>query len=159
MLKAAIKPATIYPDEKAFLALYQNNFFKGKSMIFVDKNQVLFQSEPSLAQIKEQLALLLDADYSEEYLLKIKSILGKILQKGKAVTVSDFQDCVQDALETPQYKQREIFSVVDFEVTTGKDRAPHASVIIKNCRRRAQGNGSGCRASGCGYQRLDTCLL
>ena len=131
VLKAAIKPATIYPDEQEFLALYQNNFFKSKSMIFVDRTKVLFQSEPTLSQIKQQLAILLEADYSDEYLLKIKSILGKILQKGKSITISDFLDCVQDALETPQYKDQAIFAVIDFQVATGKDLASNASVTIK----------------------------
>ncbi len=38
VLRAAKKPPTIYPDEKEFLLLDENNFFKSKSMVFVDKN-------------------------------------------------------------------------------------------------------------------------
>lgn len=131
VLKAAIKPATIYPDENEFLALYQNNFFKGKSMIFVDKNQVLFDKEPSVEQIKQQITSLIGTSYSEVYLVKIKAILAKMLHKGKAITVSDFQDSVQDALETPLYQAQEVFTVLDFAVTTSKDRAADATVTVK----------------------------
>ncbi len=131
ILKAAIKPPTIYPDIEEFLLLHQKNFFNGKNMIFLDKNTVLFNTEPSIHQIKEQLSILLNAQYSEEYLKKIHFILGKILQKGKAVTISDFQDSIQDALEAPRYTANEIFSVLDFEVTTGKDRTSHATVHVQ----------------------------
>lgn len=130
VLRAAIKPATIYPNEKEFELLYQNNFFKNKNMIFVDKSQTLFNSNPSLEEIKKQAVHLLDAHYPDEHLLKIQTILNKILQKGKVVTVSDFQDSVQDALETLRYKAHPTFSVIDFEVTTGKDRASHAKVKV-----------------------------
>jgi threonine synthase len=131
VLKAAIKPATIYPDEKEFALLYENNFFNSKSMIFVDKNKILFNKAPTLEQIKAEALSLLNAQYSDEYLQKIKIILDKILQKGKVITVSDFQDSVQDALETLRHRSDPIFSVLDFDVTTGKDRAAHAKVKIK----------------------------
>jgi threonine synthase len=145
VLRAAIKPPTIYPDKKEFSLLYENNFFDGKSMIFIDENQILFHEEPSINQIKEQLAILLNANYSQDYLVKIKSILGRILQKGKVITVSDFQDSVQDALEAIRYKANEIFSVLDFEVTTGKDRAARANVTINIAgdRRQAEAQGVG----------------
>lgn len=131
VLRAAIRPATIYPEEKEFMALYENNFFNSKSMIFVDRNQILFDKEPTIEQIKYQLKELLDAAYADAYVLKIQDVLSKILQKGKVITISDFQDSVQDAIENLHYKSNEIFSVRDFEVTTGKDRASHARVKIK----------------------------
>jgi threonine synthase len=131
VLKAALKPPTIYPDKKEFFTLYENNFFQGKSMIFVDKNKVLFQIEPTLAQIKEQLSSLFNADYSDDYLLKIKAVLLRILQKGKAITVSDFQDSIQDALEAAPNKANKVFSILDFEITTGKNRAAKAQVTLQ----------------------------
>jgi threonine synthase len=145
VLRAAIKPPTIYPNEKEFFLLYENNFFNSKSMIFVDKNQVLFESEPTIDHIKEQVVTLLSANYSNEYLMKIKAILARILQKGKAITVSDFQDSVQDALEAPRYKAHEVFSVLDFKVTTGKDRISQAQVNIQIAgeERQAQSSGVG----------------
>lgn len=130
LLRVAIKPPTIYPDEKEFSLLYENNFFTGKNVIFVDKNKVLFKSEPTIEEIKAQMIALLGMHYNEEYLRKIKNILTSILQKGKVVTVSDFQDAIQDALETPRYKANEIFSVMDFDVSTGKDRMSRATVKI-----------------------------
>ncbi|MFT3742268.1 MAG: threonine synthase [Gammaproteobacteria bacterium] len=131
VLKAAIKPATIYPNDNEFLALYQNNFFKGKSMIFVDKNQVLFEKKPSIEDIRTQITTLIGASYSEVYLVRIQSILDKILTKGKAITVSDFQDSMQDALEMPLYQNKAVFSVQDFTVTTRKDRVAEATVTVK----------------------------
>ncbi len=131
ILRAAVKPVTIYPEIDEFLLLYKNNFFNNKNMIFVEKNQVLFAADPSLEQIEEQTMSLLGAHYSQEYLLKIKDILSKILQKGKKITVSDFQDSVQDALGTPHVSGTAVFSVIDFMVTTGKDRMPKATVTVK----------------------------
>lgn len=130
VLKAAIKPVTIYPDEKEFENLYLNDFFKNKSMIFVDKNQVLFDTLPTIEQIKYQLESLLDAHYSDKHLNKIQAILGKILQKGKAITISDLQDSIQESLEVPIKKGQKIFSVVNFEVNTAKNRPANASVTV-----------------------------
>lgn len=130
VLKSAIKPPTIYPNENEFLQLYDNHFFTGKRVIFGDKNEILFQQPPSLNEIKKQLARLLNARYSEEYVLKIQAILERILQKGKAITVADFQDCVQDALESPQRHPNPVFLVLDFEVCTAKDRSATAKVEI-----------------------------
>lgn len=39
VLKAAIKPPTIYPQIAEFNQLYQNGFFDGKSMVFVEKDR------------------------------------------------------------------------------------------------------------------------
>ncbi|MDF3054198.1 MAG: thrC [Gammaproteobacteria bacterium] len=145
VLKAAIKPPTIYPDEKEFLQLYQSNFFNGKNMIFSDKSKILFQEKPSIVQIKEQLNKLLNAEYDDDYLLKIQSILYKILQKGKHITISDFQDSIQDALEKPRHPLHEIFSVYDFSVTAEKDRSSNATVKIKigDTKKEAHGTGVG----------------
>jgi threonine synthase len=145
VLKSAIMPPTIYPDKKEFFLLYEKNFFKGKSMIFVDKNKVLFETDPTLLQIKEQLNDLFNASYGEDYLLKIQAILARILQKGKSITVSDFQDSIQDAVEATPNKVNEVFSILDFEMTTAKDRAAKASVTIKIAgeTRQAQATGVG----------------
>jgi threonine synthase len=98
-----------------------------------------------LIKSKEQLVTLLSAHYTDEYLMKIKAILTRILQKGKAITVSDFQDSVQDALEAPRYKAHEVFSVLDFNVSTGKNRTSQAQVSIKIAgeERQAQSSGVG----------------
>src|SRR5690606_7611273 len=45
ILKVAIKPPTIHPDVSEFLALYENSFFEGKSVSFVDREEVVFRSE------------------------------------------------------------------------------------------------------------------
>lgn len=131
VLKAAIKPPTIYPDEREFWFLYQKHFFDSKNMIFADKNQALFYKEPSLEEIKQKLKQLLDAQYDDTYIFRIQSILGKILRKGKAITISDFQDSIQNALETPRQTAHKIFSVTYFKVITKKDQTPYATVKVQ----------------------------
>lgn len=130
VLKSATKPLTIYPDENEFLRLYQNNFFSGKNMFFSDKNKTLFEQSPSLEQIKQKIDELFATSYHEDYLFKIKLILDKILQKGKSITLSDLQDSIQDALEMQHVIKPKLFSVLDFEVTAGKDRKSSATVIV-----------------------------
>jgi threonine synthase len=130
VLKSATKPLTIYPDANEFLRLYQNNFFSGKNMFFSDKNKTLFEQSPSLEQIKQKISELFSTSYHEDYLFKIKLILDKILQKGKSITLSDLQDSIQEALETQQVIKNKIFSVLDFEVTAGKDRKSSATVTV-----------------------------
>lgn len=130
VLKAAIKPPTIYPEENEFMQLYRNQFFNTRNMIFSDKNQVLFNVSPSVNEINDKLKTLFSAHYDEDYVMRIKVQLDKILQKGKKITLSDFQDSVQDALETLRHPKTKVFSVLDFEVTTGKDRIPQASVKV-----------------------------
>lgn len=145
ILKAAIKPPTIYPDIKEFVTLYDSNFFQGKNMIFVEKSSVIFSTEPSLEQIKDQLMTLFNSTYSDKYLRKIKVILARILQKGKSITIADFQDSIQDALESLQHPVKKTFIVKDFEVTTSKDRASNATVdiLIADEHRKASATGVG----------------
>ena len=99
--------------------------------------------ELTVEQIKDQLVTLLDAHYSDNYLTKIQDILIRILQKGKAIAVSDFQDSVQDALESPRCKAHEVFSVLDFNVSTGKNRVSKAQVLIKIAGEERQAKSSG----------------
>ncbi len=145
VLKSAFKPLSIYPSEHEFLKLYENNFFNTKSMFFDDKNKIVFDKSPTLDQIKNQIKSLFDATYSDEYINKIKFILDKILQKGKAITISDLQDSLQEALETPKVALRKLFSVLDFEVKSSKDRKSDAliKVEIAGEQHEAQAQGAG----------------
>lgn len=143
VLRAAIKPPTIYPDTKEFFGLYENGFFASNSMIFKEKSEVLFTQEPSLGETKATLLRLFNANYSTEYLDKIQIMLNKILSKGKSITISDFQDAIQSVLESPMPKHKEIFSVLDFDVTTGKDREASANVKVKIENVEYQGNAKG----------------
>lgn len=131
VLKAALKPATIYPQASEFMRLYESPFFAGKKMVFVEKSQVLFDMIPTLAAIKNALKSLFNAEYSDEHLQKISVILARFLQKGKVITVADFQDSVQDAIETLPQTVNSAFSVLDFQVVTGKDRLAEAKVQVK----------------------------
>jgi threonine synthase len=130
VLKAAIKPPTIYPQIAEFNQLYQNGFFDGKSMVFVEKSDILFNTEPTNADIARELQNLLSATYAEDYINKIQLSLKKMIQKGKAITVSDFQDSIQSVLESPKHSQEEVFTVLDFFVDTAKDQKANAHVTV-----------------------------
>lgn len=130
VLKAAIKPPTIYPQIAEFNQLYQNGFFDGKSMVFVEKSDILFKTEPTNADIARELQNLLSATYAEDYINKIQLSLKKMIQKGKLITVSDFQDSIQSVLESPKHSQEEVFTVLDFFVDTAKDQKANAHVTV-----------------------------
>lgn len=130
VLKAAIKPPTIYPQIAEFNNLYQNGFFDGKSMVFVEKSDTLFDTEPTKADIARELQNLLAANYADDYLEKIQVSLKKMIQKGKVITVSDFQDSIQSVLESPKHRREEVFTVIDFFVDTAKDQKANARVTV-----------------------------
>ncbi|MDD3266145.1 MAG: threonine synthase [Burkholderiales bacterium] len=130
VLKAAIKPPTIYPQIADFTNLYSNGFFDGKSMVFVEKSDTLFDKEPSKTDITRELQNLFSATYGEEYIDKIHQSLAKIVQKGKHITISDFQDSIQGVLESPKNNVADVFSVVDFNVSTSKDKRALANVRV-----------------------------
>lgn len=131
LLKIAIRPPTISPDKNEFISLYDEGFFSNKNVLFLDKNKVLFTKEPTSAQIKEQLKELFQSEYDKEYIEKIKQIASSCVKKGKTITVADFQDMVQDALEMLRLKVEKTFTVLDFTVETGKDRTAKASVKVR----------------------------
>ncbi len=143
VLKSAFKPLTIHPQKEEFLALYENNFFSSKSMFFSDKNKIIFEKSPMIGEIKDAIKTLFDAQYSEVYLEKTKSILDKILQKGKNISISDLQDSMQHALESQNESTQKIFSVIDFEVTSGKDRKSSASVNVNIAGEKHQAKAQG----------------
>ncbi|RTK99724.1 MAG: threonine synthase [Proteobacteria bacterium] len=130
VLKAAIKPPTIYPQVQEFSNLYQNGFFDGKSMVFVEKSDILFANEPTKSDITRELQNLFAANYGDEYLEKIHESLAKMIQKGKTITISDFQDSIQGVLESPRKEIADVFSVIDFQVDTAKDKKAHATVVV-----------------------------
>lgn len=129
LLNVAIKPPTIYPEVQDFLNLYENLFFEGKSLVFVDKQTVVFAEKPSTADIQKQLKHYFDRELSSEYLDSCALVIDRFLKKGKPVTFSDFQDIIQDVLESSTRESANSLKVEDFQVTTSKDRKPVAKVV------------------------------
>lgn len=151
MLKAAIKPPTIYPKEDEFVSLFEEGFFNNQSIVFVNKEDLLFEQEPSEDELRKQLLVLFGATYDEDYLQKIKQIASAFLKKGKTITVADFQDIIQDALEMLRRQTKKTFSVLDFESTTGKDTIPFAKVKVDF-------EGVACVAHGTGVGPVDAVI-
>ncbi len=151
ILRVAIKPPTITPQVKEFLALYEHKFFDGKSVAFFDRAEVVFGKEPTLEELRAKARHYFNADYSETHLQSMLVIVSKFLKKGKPITFSDFQDIVQSALEMVKKKTVGVFVVEDFEIRTGKDQKPQARVKVRM-------NGSYNEASATGVGPVDAVI-
>lgn len=143
ILKSAIKPPKVYPGEENFISLYKRGFFKGQNFLFKGKSKILFKDLPSRDKISECLLRLFSRKFNEEELEDIKSSIQSCLSKGKCVNLSDFQDIVQGVLETPKNTRKKIFSVLDFQVSTGMDRIPEAKVEVNFLGKRCISTGKG----------------
>ncbi|MGA2654429.1 MAG: threonine synthase, partial [Gammaproteobacteria bacterium] len=143
ILKASTKPLTIYPDENEFIRLYNTDFFASKHMIFADKNKVLFTQSPSIDEINQHINTIFSANYQNEYLERIKVMLDSILHKGKPITISDLQDCINEALEAKSSHAHQVFSVLDYEVKSKKDHKSHAKITVDIDGLQQQGEADG----------------
>jgi threonine synthase len=149
--RITVKPPTIYPEIKDFLALYENAYFEGNVISFVDKNEVVFKNSPSEADLGNKLFGFFNVKYSAKHLARMREIIGKFLTKGKHITFADVQDIVQDAMEVENVVPGGSLEVTDFEVTTGLNRKAFAKVTAKqrhsfsrSRRRRPSGRGAKC---------------
>ncbi len=131
ILRMAIKPPTIAPEVNEFLSLYNGSFFEGKTVAFFDKAEVVFEREPTAAEVREKAQQYFNANYSDQHIEKIAGIVSRFLKKGKPITFSDLQDIIQDALEMAPKKDRSAFVVEDFQIVTGKDTKPQAKVLVR----------------------------
>lgn len=145
LLNVAIKPPTIYPEVTDFLSLYSNKFFDGKSLVFIDKETVIFSKTPTADEIQNHSKKYFSRQLKEEYLAKCLQIIGKFLMKGKPVTFSDFQDIIQDVIESSTRQSEFNLTVEDFSVSTSKDKKPVAKVLVnvagKNYEAESEGVG------------------
>ena len=130
ILKSATKPPTIYPEISAFTKLYKNNFFKQRTMLFVENTEMIFNHEPSIDDIKQKLVTIFNAEFDQVHLEKIQSMIQGFLRKGKQITAADLQDIIQDAQESIKSFKNQNLVINDFTVTTGKDKIPEANVTV-----------------------------
>lgn len=128
ILRVALKPPTIEPSVEEFLSLYRNSFFEGKTISLVDRGSVVFSTPPTTKEIAGKAREYFEATYDDRYLERIRACVLRFLKKGKPITFADFQDIIQDALETRSTETHQTLQVVDFEVTTGRDRVSRAWV-------------------------------
>jgi len=143
ILKIAIKPPTIYPEVENFLSLYEGEFFEGKTVSFTEKDEVVFDKAPSEKEIEQALLKYFETVWDKQSISRIKTIVESFLIKGKAVTFSDLQDVAQDVLEAPKADGEKTLSVRDFQVITGKDKKPQATVQISISGQDLEGKGEG----------------
>ncbi len=141
VMRIAIKPPTIVPKLSEFTSLYKNKFFDGKSVAFIDSEKTIFTSEPSIKDLKKVAKDLFNANYSDNHFNRMLEITNKILQKGKPVTFSDFQDIIQDSLENSDAVK--VFSVTDFSVETARNKKSTSLVTVELNKETLSAKGEG----------------
>ena len=143
IIKIALKPVTIYPELDEFISRYKNDFFEGDSVSFFNETEPIFSETPDEDAIRNALSKFFRVSYSQEYITQIRDMSERFLKKGKPISFSDFQDIVQDCLSTYSNTINNVFSVVDFQVQTGKDRKPASQVKIRVDEKELSGEGEG----------------
>ena len=143
ILRVSIRPPTIYPEVKEFLNLYNGSFFEGTSVSFEDRAEIVFKSEPTLAEVEKKATKYFNAAYTKTHLENILTIVRSFLKKGKPITFADFQDIVQDALAMGEKKKSGVFAVEDFDIRTGKDKVAEAHVVVLMRGQRAEATAKG----------------
>ncbi|APC96714.1 threonine synthase [Francisella frigiditurris] len=131
VLKSAIQPPIIYPNERDFNKLYDSKFFDNKMMIFVEQSQVIFDKLPTIEEIKKVLAEVFGANYDESFITRVREQIERFLAKGKAIYISDLQDVIQDATEMVDRTSSDVLEVESFKVAVEQDQQSKAEVIVK----------------------------
>lgn len=131
VLKSATRPPTIYPDVHEFMSLYDAGYFNHKTMIFANKDEPLFLTGHGVEDICLNLHRFFDTKEEDAQVEKIHDMIVNFQKKGKVITVSDFQDIVQDVQKSRPSKRSDIFKVLDFKVNTQKDQEAHAWVTVQ----------------------------
>lgn len=131
VLKSVTRPPSIYPHVHEFMSLYDSGYFNHKTMIFANKDEPLFLTGHSEDGIRLNLNRFFDTKEDDAQVEKIHDMIVNFQKKGKVVTVSDFQDIVQDVQKLRHSKRSDIFKVLDFKVATQKDQEAHAWVTVQ----------------------------
>ncbi|MFZ9035160.1 MAG: threonine synthase [Francisellaceae bacterium] len=131
VLKSAIQPPVIYPHEAEFDKLYDRRFFDNKTMIFIEKNERLFEKIPTIEQIKKTLALVFESHYDDDLIEKIHRHIKRFLDKGKSIYISDLQDIVQDAFEMAESESEGNLKLISFHVESAQDKSSCAKVTVE----------------------------
>jgi len=145
LLRAAIKPPTIYPEVSEFRSLFESTFFEGKTFSFVDRSEVIISTPPSDEDLSKLIRSHLGTSYSQTHVTEIRKAVERVLKKGKPVTFSDFQDIVQDVFESATRKSEPFLLVEDFRIETALDKRSKAevSVIVHGETKSAKSEGVG----------------
>lgn len=130
VLKSAIQPPIIYPTENDFDKLYNSRFFDNKMMLFIDQNQLVFDTEPTIKEVKSALESMFGANYDETFTIKVKTLIERFLAKGKSIYVADIQDIIQDATEMTDAVSQDILDVKSFKVNVELDQKSKAEVTV-----------------------------
>lgn len=143
LLNVALKPPTIYPDVSDFLALYESKFFEGKSLVFINRDTIVFSSAPTTDEIQKQSKSYFNRELNPQYLTNCLNVIEKFLKKGKPITFSDFQDIIQDVIESSTRSSAQNLTVEDFSVSTSKDKKPVSKVLVNVAGKRYEAESEG----------------
>lgn len=130
VLKAAIKPPTIYPSCEEFRELSEAKFFDGNTISFIPGDKALFPSVPTDSELLKVLKDDLNVELRPELVARVKKGIEIFVDKGKAVNFSDLQDIVQTVFESPSSKSESKLKVLDYEVVMSKSGRPKSKVKV-----------------------------
>ncbi len=130
ILKVAIKPPSIYPEIKNFNALYENHFFEGKNIVFQDKDTILFKKRANAKDVEILSLKLFSIRLNSNNKKMVVRKIDEFFKKGKNITLSDFQDIIQDVSANITKIERNRFEVKDFHIETSKDKIPFGRVSV-----------------------------
>ena len=142
VLKSATKPPAISPNIEEFTHLYESKLLSSKTMLFMEHDKTILSTLPNPASLSDLLFDISGIRYEKKYLNKIHDNINNTIQKGKKLSLSDLQDIIQDALQQIE-DQDKVFSIVDFTVSTSKDKQSHANIKVKFEDNIYPGKGSG----------------
>ena len=132
ILKSAIQPPVIYPSESSFNKLYDVNFFDNNNMFFCNKNDIIFDSLPSIIELKTRLFEIMGVKYSPDFMDKILKNIDQFLQKGKKINLADIQDIIQYVSESNTHIESSCPLVVDsFKVVSEYNTKSYAEVYLR----------------------------
>lgn len=131
ILKVALKPPTIAPNIDNFMHLYKAKHFDSKSIVFLDHSSILFKDKPTREDITNHAQTHFSIELSADYVKAIQTKINQFLTKGKHISLTDFQDILQDTMENPPTIKDPKLQILDYQVQATQDTPPQATVKLK----------------------------
>ena len=143
ILRIAIKPPSIDPDIKDFLTLYKHSYFESKTVSLFKGSDVIFPVVPSRDEVQQSGSKLLNVTFSNEHGDRSALPGGRFVEKGRLVTLAEFQDIVQGVMESRPEAARRTLQIVDFSVEVKHDQPAQGWVKANFGGKLIEGTGSG----------------
>src|SRR3989344_1445881 len=128
-LKVLAEPPTIEADIHEVERVITGKLFAIRAGGLTDKEKILLKKIPSSSQLDKLVKLEFNLDLTKQDLAEVLSeIRDFIHNKGKHIAKADLQSILEDAI---QEKHPKILELIDFEISTSKNKRPQAKVEVK----------------------------